>query len=145
LDFGGYCRSLGYLSVILDGQTIDDWHCRVSINTTAVCQMQYNSDAVAKYTNLNDPSSWGCYVLSGGQNTYLGGMDLNRYCQSQRYIGVHLDGTTINDWHCQFSINASAACQWQYKRADASASFSDRNDPSSWSCFAAASPSPEPR
>jgi hypothetical protein len=142
IDFDGWCTSIGYLGVSLDGSTINDWHCRANIDVNGVCRAQYPvQNAVASYTNFNDPNSWQCYAGSA-QGNDLGGMDLSGYCQSQGFLGVRLDGGTINDWHCRSSIDVNSTCRSEYGRSDAVGRYSDLNNPQSWACYSTGAAGP---
>lgn len=69
LDLKGYCTSIGYQNVSLDGKTIHDWHCddhqgtRHMIDFNAACRWQYPyiSLVKARATDPNNAYSWQCY------------------------------------------------------------------------------------
>ncbi len=81
-------------------------------------------------------------VYAPGFGTKLGGVNLNGYCKSIGDTGASLDGKTAFDWHCvtqsgaHVGITVTAACQWQYKRSDASALWNNYFSPYSWRCYA---------
>jgi lysophospholipase L1-like esterase len=78
--------------------------------------------------------------------TQLGGVDLNRYCQSRGYDGAVLSGprfapNAAYNWHCQkgttqSGIDVTVACREQYGNPSAVARALDLNDAYSWRCFA---------
>ncbi|MGH2388859.1 MAG: hypothetical protein ACRDIE_11715, partial [Chloroflexota bacterium] len=74
--------------------------------------------------------------------TDLGGMNLDRYCQSLGDIGASLDGITASDWHCVDSqgvhmpINMTALCAWQYPSATNPVAYAGaQSNPYSWQCY----------
>jgi hypothetical protein len=79
---------------------------------------------------------------TGAADSTLGSVDFNGYCQSLGDQGAVLNGSTAYDWQCDdgsgdyTSIDADAACQWQYPDQNAVALLGDVNDPYSWSCQA---------
>ena len=69
LDLNGYCVSQGYSRVSLDGSTINDWHCvdsagkKFGLGTGDACKWQYQTNAIARWDDFNDPFSWSCFGL----------------------------------------------------------------------------------
>ena len=144
LSLSNYCQYLGYDDVSLDGNTARDWHCvrqyhDVKIDMSSACDWTYQrNDLTAGYLDYNDPNSWKCY---SPQNEDVGGIpNLGGYCQSLGYVDISRDGDTALDWHCirrgSANIDMTKACQWQYKRNDATAHTDNYNDPNSWQCYA---------
>jgi len=79
----------------------------------------------------------------------LGGLDLQGYCQNQRYDGVVLEGGAIighnvfNNWRCQTAGNThpfsfEQACRWQYGLQAVQARPTDRDDAFGWRCYSVA-------
>jgi hypothetical protein len=138
VDLSGYCRSLGYTGVSLDGGTINDWHCvdssgrRVGIDVGAACRWQYHqSGAVGRWDTFNDPNSWNCFGMasSGTSNYSLWTADMSGNTQQyfspgdsfRIYAGlpqyacvwisvVRPDGTSA--WDLQNSCNNAGTWYW---------------------------------
>jgi hypothetical protein len=63
-----YCQAHGYLSAVLEGPTIDMWHCvsanggRAGIDEDSACRWQYRSVLVANPGLVNAPwDKWDCW------------------------------------------------------------------------------------
>ena len=101
---------------------------------TAIAQAQTNTAIKLNATNQANPTS-------PPKGIYIGGVDLDGYCRFLGDRGVSLDGSTANDWHCitqsgaHVGLSVIAACQWQYKRSDLTATTNNVSDPNSWGCY----------
>ncbi|MDI6100795.1 hypothetical protein QLQ12_19470 [Actinoplanes sp. NEAU-A12] len=68
-DFTRYCRSQGFDTAVLSGDTAYDWHCRSSesgaladINVGQACFETYFGYRLDRFTNFRDPHSWECLL-----------------------------------------------------------------------------------
>lgn len=68
LDLNDYCKSIGYVGVVLVQNTAYGWNCKssnghtYSMNLYNACQWQYHGALpTPRYSNFNDPNSWKCY------------------------------------------------------------------------------------
>jgi hypothetical protein len=122
-DIQRYCRATGYSGASLDGSTAYDWHCmrpggsKESLSVIEACRWQYRRPtAVARYSELHNPSSWQCW----DQIVVLGRVDLGKYCKALGYSRSVLEGSTTDTWACvsasgaEAPIDPDSACRWQY-------------------------------
>jgi hypothetical protein len=92
LDFSSYCISQGYVGISLDGRTINDWHCvdsagkKTGLDTGAACRNQYQTSAIGRWDNFNDPFSWSCFALAGGGSTNAQSIGWHDGVEDQRRI-----------------------------------------------------------
>jgi hypothetical protein len=111
-DFSTYCQAHGYSTAKLVADNAYGWRCvssggqEVTFSVAAVCRevtAKDNQPTILDFLydfTRTDNLAWECYRLS--QVAPLGGLDVNRYCQSQGYDrGVLVGGNTALNWECQ--------------------------------------------
>jgi hypothetical protein len=145
VDLAGYCRSRGFLNVVLDGSTAYDWRCvgantpKQSFSVIEACRWQYaRPEALARYTDIHNPNSWQCW----NDIVVLGRVDLDKYCLAHGYTRALLTGTTVDTYSCVSDqgrsavIDEDSACRWAYgSRALVSSANSYFRPWEQWDCW----------
>ncbi len=74
-------------------------------------------------------------------SVFLGEPDLSRYCRTQGFYGVSLDGVNAYQWHCigyggkRFHLSVRDACRAQYRQPSVVARYDDFDNAFSWQCW----------
>jgi hypothetical protein len=135
----GYCQTLGYTGVTLDGTTAYDWHCsrpgtKAAFNFDALCRWQFSSyisqhrrfgsAAVGRFTSFYNAYTWECE-----QTTYRLGV-LNTAAQMNRFCATRQPGAwaslydqkgppyNAGSWWCLYYDNAHTLRGWPFGNTD---------------------------
>lgn len=107
------------------------WERAAAVGTTLILAVA--GWAIAGLTLAAQPDS--------AHSSFLGPVDLEKYCQATGFVDVSLDGKTAYDWHCvrlpaeRSSLSVIEACRQQYKSSTAIARYAEMGDPYSWQCW----------
>jgi hypothetical protein len=125
LDLNSYCISQGYVSVSLDGRTTNDWHCvdsagkHFGLSPGDACKWQYQTNAIGRWDDFNDPYSWNCFALAptGGSSTNAAPIDWHTTAQdhyqntgSQYTYSCPPNGTLDSIWGTDVYTYDSKIC-----------------------------------
>ncbi|HEY1353639.1 MAG TPA: serine/threonine-protein kinase [Ktedonobacteraceae bacterium] len=136
LDLGPYCQSLHYTEFIGGPETFSCSAPVASSVWTTLCSWQYGrTDLTAGSLDSGQPKnpySQRCY---DSQRNDRGGLDLGSYCSGLYSDASHaiLEGTTIDNWACQQTMDMTAACRWKYP---SHVGVQARYNEGTWSCYA---------
>lgn len=126
IDLQNYCTSLGYQENSQNAFCVSPL---TASDLNAACTLQYGKqNETFHLRNPNDATTGYCEDASGKPGH---GLDLDKYCNTNRDGGTSEAVFTGKTWQCQMKIDMEIACIWMYGTTNIQA----RETNTTWSCY----------